>query len=63
VDIIREVLPEVRDRTLEGVLGATPKKVILLDNSRAREELGINFTLLRETITEMARDLFEQEKT
>ncbi|KFZ11408.1 hypothetical protein V501_04788 [Pseudogymnoascus sp. VKM F-4519 (FW-2642)] len=63
VDIIREVLPEVRDRTPEGVPGAAPKNVILLDNSRAREELGINFTPLREIITEMALDLFEQEKT
>ena len=62
-DVIREQVPEVRERVPEGVPGSgLGKEVYGVDNSRAREVLGMEFRGLEETVGDMAREFVVLEK-
>ena len=62
-DIIREKVPEARDRTPVGKPGSgLGTQVYKVSNEKASKELGMTFRSLEETITDTARRLMELEK-
>ncbi|KAL1866154.1 hypothetical protein Plec18167_009153 [Paecilomyces lecythidis] len=63
-DILREKVPEVRDRVPIGKPGSGFGGVELykVDSSKAQKVLGIKFRQLDETITDAARSFLELEK-
>ncbi|RFU28120.1 hypothetical protein B7463_g8231, partial [Scytalidium lignicola] len=64
VDIIRDELPDLRDRIIEGVRGAgLTEAVYQLDGSKATRVLGIKYTPLNVTMRDTVRQLLDAEKT
>lgn len=62
-DIIREKVPEARDRTPVGKPGSgVGAEVYGVDNGNAKRELGMSFWGLEESIVDTARRLLELEK-
>jgi nucleoside-diphosphate-sugar epimerase len=63
VDVLREKLPEIRNRVPIGSFGTgnVPSDVYTIDNSKSRKVLGIKYCELEETIVDAARSLLELE--
>lgn len=64
VDILRDAMPEIKDRVPANALGRTfdPASVYGSDVQRSERVLGLEYRDLRETIVDMARSLLELEK-
>jgi len=61
-DIIRAEVPEAKDKTPEGDPNAPFPAVYHVNNEKIQRDLGIHFRSLKETITDTARNLLQQEK-
>lgn len=61
-DIIRAEFPELRSRTPEGTPNAPLPDSFKVDNSKAREQLGIHFIPLKECIVDTVKSLVALEK-
>lgn len=62
-DIIRADFPEKKSLVPEGNAGAPLPDCYSVDNSKARNELGITFRSLKETIDDQVKQFLELEKT
>ncbi len=62
-DILREKVPEVRERTPMGKPGSgLGGEVYKVSNEKAKRELGMTFRGLEEVVVDTARRLLELEK-
>ncbi|KAL4863939.1 hypothetical protein BDV12DRAFT_206064 [Aspergillus spectabilis] len=63
VDVLRENIPEIRDRVPVGNSGngAVPDDVYTIDVSKSEKVLGLKYHSLKETIVDAARSLLELE--
>jgi len=60
-DIIREEVPEVKERVPVGTPGAPIGDVYKVSNEKAKKELGMSFRSLKECVTDTARSLYQLE--
>lgn len=62
-DVLREKMPELRDRVPKGVPGGNPlpKSAYFFSSEKAQRVLGLKFRSLEETFVDLARQLVEIE--
>ena len=65
VDILRDAIPEIKDRVPENATGRTfdPASVYGSDVRRSERVLGLKYRELSETTVDTAKSLLELEKT